>query len=229
MMKVAPLMSVMAALTACLVALPPARAQATDPLWLKAVANMETTKGQIASLVRMRIQISNSDGKVEESSSKESKLTGWKNGQPVRSISSLDNSKGGDASDANLDTGMADRPEQTLEGIVSAVRQEEVGLETGTQVVFKVSGEKLRKDKKLPFDGKVWVDKATGHVAKLAYTFDPSNVPLTKKLTQSTAFAPTPAGVWLPSNSAMDVLVSVIFAQKRIAMRYDFESWVTRP
>lgn len=223
------LVSHLALSVSCLVFSAHALAQTTDPLWLKAVAQIEASKGFVAGEVQTRVDMTDNDGKVMETVERKSTLTGWKDGKPVRAATTVGDNKKGDSANANLDLPLADQPDQVLRGVANVQRKEEVVLDTKAAVIFQVSGERSQKDKKLPFSGRVWVDKETGSVIKLDYTFDPSNVPLTKKMSQSIAFSPTKDGVWLPKSASMDLTVSVLFSQSKVAMRYGFDAWALRP
>jgi hypothetical protein len=216
--------------TALLVAAAPLQAQTKDPLWTKALAQVETTKSLVASEVQMQMEVTDSDGKVQDRVDKKSRLTGWKDGEPVRVQTSSEASKKSEANDSNFDLALANRPDQVLSGITSAQRQAaETTLDGRPSVIFQVIGEVLKKDKKLPFTGKVWVDKDTASVLKLDYVFDPSQVPMTKKMSQSIVFGAGKDGAWLPKTSVIDATISAVFVKANVAMRFAFESWVTRP
>jgi hypothetical protein len=224
------LLSLSLPLTVALVlAAAPLHAQVIDPLWVKAVARVESTKGLVASEIQAQMEVSDSDGKVKDRVDTKSKLTGWKDGEPVRVQTSSEESKKSDAKDAKVDIGLANRPEEVLNGISIAQRQGESTVDSRVSVVFQVVGEAIKKDKKVPFTGKVWVDKDTGSVMKIDYVFDPKDVPKTKKLSQSIVFGPDKDGTWLPKNSVIDATMSVVFLQFNVAMRLGFESWVKRP
>jgi hypothetical protein len=208
----------------------PLQAQTKDPLWTKVLAQVEATKGFVAGDLQMQLEVTDSDGKVLERVDKTSKLTGWKDGEPVRVNSSSEASKKSEANDSKFDLALANRPDQVLSGITSAQKQgAEATLEGRPSVIYQVVGEVVKKDKKVPFTGKVWVDKDSASILKLDYVFDPSQVPMTKKLSQSIVFAPGKDGAWLPKNSVVDATISAVFVKANLAMRVVFESWVNRP
>jgi hypothetical protein len=205
------------------------QAQTTDPLWQKALAHMEAIKSLVASQLQFRLEATDGDGKVQERVDTTSQLSSWKAGEPVRVVSASSDSKHNKAADSKSDLTLANHPDEALKWIQSVQRKDEVMLGTQASVVFEVVGEKLKADKRLPFTGKVWLDKATGSVLKTDCTFDPANVPLTKRMSQSVVFGTNKDGLWLPKTATADVTASAFFTQIKINMQHSFESWVVRP
>jgi hypothetical protein len=219
----------LALLLLCCLPVSQVQAQTTDPLWQKALAHMEAIKSLVASQLQFRLEATDGDGKVQERVDTTSQLSGWKAGEPVRVVSTSSDPKQNKAADSKSDLTLANHPNEALKWIASVQRKDEVMLGAQPSVVFEVSGEKLKNDKKLPFTGKVWLDKTTGSVLKTDYSFDPANVPMTKKMSQLVVFGANKDGVWLPKTSTADATVSAFFMLIKINMQYSFESWVARP
>jgi hypothetical protein len=204
------------------------RAQTTDPLWLQAQAHIEGTKNLVASEVAAHTEIIDGDGKNQDTIDKKTRLTGWKDGEPVRSVVSLVETQKSALGDAQFDLGLANHPDKAMSGILTVQRQEETTLDSKSCVVFQVTGQMVKK-KKIPFTGKVWIDKATGLPLRVDYTFDPSSIPMTKSMNQSVVYARTSEGSWLPKTVSIDALMSVMFMKIRMTIRQNLDVWVSRP
>jgi hypothetical protein len=219
----------LALLMLCCLPASPLHAQTTDPLWQKALAHMDAIKSLVASQLQFRLEATDGDGKVQERVETTSQRSSWKAGEPVRVVSASSESKLNKGADSKADLSLANHPDEALKWIQTVQRKDEVMLGAQPSVVFEVVGEKLKADKKLPFTGKVWLDKATGSVLKTDYSFDTAGIPMTKKMNQSVVFGANKDGLWLPKASTAEVLASAFFTQIKISMQYSFDSWVVRP
>lgn len=204
------------------------RAQTADPLWLKAQAHIEGTKNLVASEVAAHTEIIDGDGKNQDTIDKKTRLTAWKDGEPVRSVVSLVETQKSALGDAQFDLGLANHPEKAMSGILTVQRQEETILDSIPCVVFQVTG-RMEKKKKIPFTGKVWIDKTTGLPLRVDYTFDPSSIPMTKSMSQSVVYSRTSEGSWLPKTVSIDALMSVMFMKIKMTVRQNLDVWVSRP
>ena len=209
------------------------QAQTADPLWLKALEQQqsEADHPMVASEVMANTEIFDGDGKNQDTIDKRTRLTGWKDGEPERAVVSLMETHKSALGDAQFDLGLANHPEKALADILTAQRQEETNLDSKTCVVFQVTGMQVKgkKKTKVPFTGKVWIEKATGLAIRADFALDPSAIPMTKAMNQTVYFARTSDGHWLPKTVASDALMSVMFVKLKMTIRQNFEAWVPRP
>jgi len=67
-------------------ALHPLRAQATDPLWAQAQAYVQGLNRLVATEIVTHTEIFDGDGKNQDTLDKVARLSGWKDGEPVRTL-----------------------------------------------------------------------------------------------------------------------------------------------
>lgn len=202
------------------------RAQIADPLWQKAQALVQASGNRVASVISVHTEVFDGDGKNQDIVDKKTQLTGWKDGEPVRAVVSLTETQKGGLGDAKFDLGLANHPEKALTDIATAQRQEESILDGKPCVLFQVAG---KKKNKIPFTGKIWIEKATGLPLRVDYVFDPSSIPMTKAMTYSIVYAQSGNGHWLPRTVAIDTLMSIMFMKIKMTIRQTLDSWVARP
>jgi hypothetical protein len=203
------------------------QAQTADPLWLKAQAQVQGTRNLVASEISSHTEILLGDGKHQDIIDKKTRLTGWRDGEPVRSVVSLtETQKEAGMGDAKLDFGVANHPEKWLAEILTIQRQEEVILNTKSCVVFRVTG---KRSGKVPFTAKAWIERATALPLRVEYTFDPSGMPLTKSMNYSTVYGRSAEGHWVPRTVVVETVMSVIFMKVKMTMRQDLDGWIPRP
>ena len=198
---------------------------AQDPLWTKAREQVLNTNKFVAIDVSTHTEIFDGDGKNIDTIDIIKHLTGWKNGEPVRSVKSLIESQKSGLGDMAFDVGVANHPEKGLIDGSTIQRQEEVLIEGKSFVVFLVTGKKG----KASFTAKAWIEKATALPRKVDYTIDPSSISMTKALSYSISYGLSNEGHWLPTQFTMDTLMSVLFKKIKISLRQNLDGWVVRP
>ena len=203
-------------------------AQGVDPLWLKVKAQIEQTNNFVASEVSAHTEIIDGDGKNQDTIDKKTRLTGWKNGEPVRSVVSSVETHKSALGDAQFDQGLANHPEKVLAGILTVERQGETILDSTLCVVFKVTGQLVKK-RKISFTGTIWVEKTTGLPLRIDYYYDPSHIPMTKAMNESMIYASAGQGRWLPKTDSIDILMSIMFMKFKMTIKQSFDGWVLKP
>ena len=202
------------------------QAQSTDPLWLKAQAHIQGTNNFVAGEVTTHTEVFDGDGKNQDTIDKKTRLTGWKDGEPVRSVISLIETQKSGLGDVKFDLGLSNNPEKGLAEILTVQRQEETVLDSKPCFVFQITG---KKKNKIPFTGKVWIEKSNGLPLRVDYIFDPSSIPMTKSMSYSALYSRSDQGHWLPKILSIDTTISIIFMKIRMTIRQDLDAWVIRP
>jgi hypothetical protein len=201
-------------------------AQITDAVWLNAHRQMSSINNLVASDVSAHIEIFDGDGKNIDTVNKKTQLTGWKNGEPIRTVTSLTETQKSPLGDAKLDFGLADHPDKDFSEILTANRVEETSLDSKSCFLFQVSG---KKKNKVPFTGKVWIEKSSGLPLKAEYVYDPSSIPMTKSMNYSVEYGRGNGGVWLPKIVSINVLMSMMFVKVRMVIQQNLDVWIPRP
>ncbi len=201
------------------------QAQTTDPLWLQAQSQIQSTRNLVAVEVSIHTEVLDGDGKNQLTVDKKTRLTGWKDGEPLRSVVSLTESQKSALGNAPLDAGVSNHPDRGFADFLTVQRQEETVLDSKSCVLFQVTGKK----KKISFTGKVWIEKATGLPLRVDCTYDPSSIPMTKAMSTSISYGRSGDGPWMPKVMILDSLMSVMFTKVRTTVRQDFDAWITRP
>jgi D-tyrosyl-tRNA(Tyr) deacylase len=94
-------------------------AQTTDPLWLKAQAHVVAIKNLVASEVTTHSESMNGDGEDKSTSDVKTRLTGWKDGEPVRTVESFIETQKTSLDATQFDLDLANHPEKAMAGILT--------------------------------------------------------------------------------------------------------------
>ena len=202
------------------------QAQPSDPLWLQALAQLQASAKLVANETSMCIQILDGAGKSAGTSEMKCKVTGWKGGEPVRSVVSHSELDKGEQLDPGKSGRMSNHPEESLSEIQTAQRLQETVLDGQACVLFQVTG--LKKGK-IPYTGKVWVEKAGGLPLKAEFIADAAKIPMTKAMGWNVLFGRSGDGHWVPRSMTMEALVSVMFMKIKTSSQWRFEAWSPRP
>lgn len=208
----------------CLVlASPMSMAGQADPLWLRAQEASRASRNFVASEVGSETVVTDEQGKNLDTIRKSTRLTGWRNKEPVRSTVSLVETQKSGLGGLKFEWGIADHPEEALADGDSVVRSGPAMLDGKTYVLFDVAGVKGKR----PFTSKVWIDEATGLPVRADYAIE--GVPIVKSMSYSVLFGRVENAGWLPVTVKFDAAVSAMFYKFRVQSAQQLSNWVRRP
>jgi hypothetical protein len=202
---------------------PMSKAGPADPLWLAATETLRASRDLVASEVEFNNVVTDADGKRLDTIRKTTKLSGWRDGEPVRTtVKMVDTEKTG-LSELKFESGIANHPEEALLDATNIVRAGPGTLDGKTAMLFQLTG--IRR--KRPFTAKVWIDEASSLPLRADYAF--KDVPMTKSMNVSVRFGRDGQARWLPLKVDIDVTVSAMFHQFRVQSAQQLSNWVKRP
>lgn len=199
--------------------------RAQDPLWTRARERVLHIPPMVASEVTSHIDIVDGDGHPLETVDVVRRLSGWKDGDPVRTVVSQRSTRQTGLSELAFEVGIADHPDRTLFDSTMVQRLETVQQEGRRVGVFSLKG----KRGKLAFTGKAWIDEASGFPLRVDYTLDTTSIPFTKTLSYSVLFGAPVESLCLPRQVSLDTSMWVLFQHIRISVQQRFEQWAPRP
>lgn len=211
-------------IAACLfLASPLSTAGQVDPLWLAASETLRASRDLVASEVDTNTVVTDENGKNLDTIDKSTKLTGWRDGEPVRTTVKMVESQQSGLGELKFEWGIANHPEQALANADSIVRAGPAVLDGKNAVLFHVTG----VQRKRPFTAKVWIDEATRLPLRADYAI--KGVPMTKSMAYSVLFGRDEQARWLPLKIDVDTTVSALFYQFRVQSAQQLSNWVKRP
>jgi len=209
---------------ACLfLASPLSTAGQVDPLWLAASETLRASRDLVASDIDTNTVITDENGKNLSTINKSTKLTGWRDGEPVRTTVKMVESQQSGLGELKLEWGIANHPEQALADADSVVRAGPAVLDGKTAVLFHVTG----VQRKRPFTAKVWIDEANKLPLRADYATKGNA--MVKSMTYSVLFGRDEQARWLPLKIDIDATVSALFYQVRMQSAQQLSNWVKRP
>lgn len=194
-----------------------------DPLWLGAREAVRMSRDLVASEVISETVVTDDSGKNLDTIKKTTKLTGWRDNEPVRTTVSMVDTQQSGLGDLKFDWGIANHPEQALADGDSIVRVGPAVLNGKTYVLFHVAG----IQKKRPFTSKVWINEATGLPMQADYTV--TGIPMTTSMTYSVVFGRDAHDRWLPLKVDINASVSALFYKFQAQSVQQLSNWVKRP
>ena len=211
-------------IAACLfLASPLSTAGQVDPLWQAASETLRASRDLVASEVTTNTVVTDENGKNLDTINKSTKLTGWRDGEPVRTTVKMVESQGSGLGELKFEWGVANHPEQALSDADSIVRAGPAMLDGKATVLFHLTG----VQRKRPFTAKVWIDEATRLPLRADYVFKGAS--MMKSMTYSIVFGRDEQARWLPLKVDSDATVSALLYQVRIQSAQQLSSWVKRP
>lgn len=206
-----------------LLASPMSKAGPADPLWLAATEALRAARGLVASEVESRTVVTDEDGNTLDTIEKSTKLSGWRDGEPVRTTVKMVESQKSGLGELKFEWGIANHPEQALADADSIVRAGPAVLDGKTAVLFHVAG----TQRKRPFTARVWIDEASSLPLRADYAI--KGIPMMKSMTYSVVFGRDGQARWLPLKVEAEALVSVPFYQLRMRSAQRLSNWIARP
>lgn len=206
-----------------LLASPLSTAGQLDPLWLAASETLRASRDLVAGELNADTVVTDENGKNLDTIKKTMKLTGWREGEPVRTTVKKVESQQSGLGELKFEWGIENHPEQALADADSVVRAGPAVLDGKSAVLFHVTG----LQRKRPFTAKVWIDEATRLPLRADYAV--KGIPMTKSMTYSVLFGRDEQARWLPLKVDMDATVSALFYQFRVQSAQQLSNWVKRP
>lgn len=194
-----------------------------DPLWLRAQEAVRAHRDLVASEVSAETSVTAEDGKNLDTIRKSTRLSGWRDNEPVRSTVSLVESQKSGLGELKFEWGVANHPEEALADGHSVVRSGAATLEGKPCVQFRVTGVKGKR----PFTSTVWIEEASGLPLRADYALDGNAT--VKSMAYSVLFGRDEQARWLPLKLRLDASVSALFFKFRIQSAQQLSHWVKRP
>lgn len=202
---------------------PVATAGQVDPLWLAASEPLRAMRDLVAGDVNANTVVTGENGKNLDTIKKSSKLTGWRDGEPVRTTVKMVTSQGSGLGELKFEEGIVNQSVRALADVESVVRAGPATLEGKTLVLFNVAG----MQKKHPFTAKVWIDEASKLPVRADYAIKASS--MAKSMTYTAVFGRDEQARWLPLTVDVDATVSALFFQFRVQSALQLSNWIKRP
>jgi hypothetical protein len=200
-------------------------AQTADPLWAKAQAHLQAASRLYASEITTVMELHDTDGKSMGRQETRTRASGWKDGEPVRTVVSHTETEHMPADDGAKPERVANHPEQGLADILTVQRGADAREGSEDCAVFQVTGNRKGK---APFTGQVWIEKVNGFPVKAWFTFDTAHIPMTRSMTSFLQFIHA-QDACLPVGTTVDTLMSVMFMKVRMTIQSSYSTWVARP
>jgi hypothetical protein len=210
------------ALSASVHAVAAPAAKPVDPLWAKAVAQVNTMKKWIPEDFDMDVEVNDGD-EVTKTKSR-SHLTSWEKGKPNYVVKEISSSKPGKPKDGNLKidsfTSMA---EQIVKEDAPVKRSDNQPLGGKKWTVFQLTESQTG----VKIDTKVWVDPQSGALHHMDTVI---NVPLLADIAMSTAYGDNAEIGVVPKASDISVEIRIPFKSgAKIHMLNTPLNWIKRP
>ncbi len=197
-----------------------------EVLWSEITKVMEKSKGLVATAMSTDMEMFEGDGKSLGKLHLEEVVSGWKGGEPIRTITAISDAKHTDVAKSRFKVGVDDHPEQAIRAGTSVTRLENENLDGKPCIVFAVSG-KTGKRGNINFSSKVWATEATNQPLKVVHQFH--GIALIQSMTHTITFGKNQDGHWLPSEAVVDGIGSLLFTKIRTISKYTFQKWAVRP
>jgi hypothetical protein len=200
-----------------------AMAGPADPLWLRAQETMRASRDLVAAEVGSQTIVTDEKGKSLDTITKTTKLSGWRDGEPVRGIVSKVEAQQTGLGEVKLESGVADHPEQALADGDSITRGGPAMLDGKACVLFHVKGMKGKR----PFTSKVWIEEASGLPLRADYATE--GLARGRSMSWSVLFGRVESAGWLPVTVKVDATMSALFYTFRVQSTQQLSNWVKRP
>lgn len=196
---------------------------ASERVLLKARQALGEAKNLVADTVVTDMEMIDGDGKSMGTMNIEEKISGWANGEPVRTIVANSNPENASVAKARFKVTVDNHPEQGLRDGTTFERIDSVLCDGKPCGVFAMTG----TSGKASFKSTIWIDESTGRPLKVVH--DIEGIPMTKSLQQTITYGISKDGDWVPASAVVDSTVGILFQKMRVISKYRFLSWVKRP
>lgn len=212
------------ALLACLALAPilGSAQTAEERIYAKAKEALQASRNLVADTIITDMEMIDSGGKSMGTMSLQEKITGWAEGEPVRTIVANSNPEHSSVAKSRFKVIVDNHPEKGLKDGTTVERLEPETFDGSPCSVLMVKG----TSGKVSFNAKVWIEKATGLPLKVVQNF--VGVPMTKSIEHAVTFGRSQEGAWVPVRAVVDATVGVLIHLRTVS-KYHFTSWVKRP
>lgn len=199
-------------------------AQTSDEhILAKAKEVLNETKNLVADTVETDMEMIDGDGKSMGTMKIQEKISGWADGEPVRTIIANSNPEHSAVAKSRFKVGVDNHPEKGLKDGTTLERIESTVYDGKQCGVFVVTG----RTGKMSFKSKIWIEETKGLPLKVIHNFD--GIPMTKTMEHTVTYGRSMDGGWVPVSAVVDSTVGTLFQKMRIVSKYRFLTWVKRP
>lgn len=194
-----------------------------DPVLAKAKEALNQARNLVADTVNTEMELIDGDGRSMGTMHIQEKISGWVQGEPVRTIIANSNPEHSAVARSRFKVVVDNHPEKGLRD-GSMVQRIDSGVYDGKPCgIFLATG----ANGKVSFKSKIWIEEATGLPLKVVHVFD--GIPMTKAMEHTITYGPSKEGAWVPVTAVVDATVGILFQKMRIISTYHFLTWVKRP
>lgn len=212
------------ALLACMSVAPTVGSAQTleERIYAKAKEALQASRNLVAATVVTDMEMIDSSGQSMGTMSLQEKITGWAEGEPVRTIVANSNPQHSSVARSRFKVIVDNHPDKGLKDGTTVERLASEPFDGKRCSVLLVKG----MTGKVSFEAKVWVEEATGLPLKVVQRF--VGFPMIKSLEHAATYGRSEQGAWVPVRAVVDATVGVLIHLRTVS-KYQFTSWVERP